>query len=135
MLSDKDKKALQCTTSSHTDEEYAALKERYDMMRQLIENLRDDLDIPSNETGLRYRVGILIDDNAALEAQLEQANIAVEEYQDWLKKAEAQVQRLTEALETIAGNGLTLDKRKYDADDAVLMRKCARFALKEKKDA
>ena len=70
-----------------------------------------------------------------LEAELRQANIAIEEYQDWLKKAEARVQRLTEALETIAGNGLTLDKRKYDADDAVLMRKCARFALKEKKDA
>ena len=32
----------------------------------------------------------------ALEAQLEQANIAVEEYQDWLKKAEAQVARLRE---------------------------------------
>ena len=78
MLSDKDKKALQCTTSSHTDEEYAALKERYDMMRQLIENLRDDLDIPSNETGLRYRVGILIDDNAALEAQVAGLREAVE---------------------------------------------------------
>ena len=44
----------------------AALQERYDMMRQLIKNLRNDLDIPSNETGLRYRVGILIDDNAIL---------------------------------------------------------------------
>ncbi len=32
----------------------------------------------------------------ALEAELEQANIAVEEYQDWLKKAEAQVARLRE---------------------------------------
>lgn len=45
-------------------------------------------------------------------------------------KCEARINDLLEGLSVIAAEGVTLDETKYDAGDAVVMRKMARATLK-----
>ncbi|KKM17851.1 hypothetical protein LCGC14_1671600 [marine sediment metagenome] len=80
MLNDKDKKALQCVTSSHTDKEYEELQQRFNKLKLLtVERIREYIQGMAREVevwGLDV-VGWLIDEHAALQQQVERLREAL----------------------------------------------------------
>lgn len=75
MLSDKDKKALQCATSSHTDEEYAALQAELDTERSMRHEAQSDY-------------GNLMGKTEALEAELRKEEFTADAWAKRAKRAE-----------------------------------------------